>query len=98
MLDSRRRIGANGLLKFGGVVSIGVIAKDWNEDGGIVRLLVLSRRETDCDSCSLYAGKSRSMLLVAWTRGLVGALITKLDDKLLPKDGALLLMLKVVFN
>ena len=27
-------------------------------------------------------------LLVAWTSGLVGILITKVEEKLLPKDGA----------
>lgn len=89
MLASRLNAGARGRLKLGGVASTGLMLKDWNEFGGMVRLLVLSRRSM-CGSGSVSSvGLSKYGLTVAFTSGLVGARMMKLDDRLLPREGAL---------
>ena len=94
-LTSRRIADAKGLLKFGGVVSNGVMLSEWNEFGGMVRRLGFWLRGISGPPSS---DKSRFGLLVACTSGLVGARIIKLEDRLLPKDGALRLLMKLVLS
>ncbi len=49
-LASRRNARVNGRLKFGGVASMGVMLNAWNEFGGMVRRLVLSRLGGSCSA------------------------------------------------
>jgi hypothetical protein len=64
--------------------SMGDMRKVSKAFGGIVRL-----RAFLLESCGFSLGeKSKEGLFMACTSGLVGTLMTKLDDKLLPSDGA----------
>ena len=70
---------------------LGLDSSDENCNADVIgegRVFLLSAR-----FCGLGGGgtseKSRLGLLTALTSGLVGARITKLDDRLLPRDGAL---------
>jgi hypothetical protein len=58
-----------------------------NSSGGMVRLR-LGRSRNSSDNVS-YEDTSWPVLLIACTSGLVGVLMTKLEERLLPKDGAL---------